>query len=486
MTAATLLRAIDFESVAQFSSARILNCAVEGIGIALLAWVLLRVLGRQNSGTRFAVWFAALLGIAALPLFGHGDVSGAALARRPEFTLPASWALYMLAGWSLLAAVGLFRVGIGLWQVRRLRKNCAPIDVAALAPLLRKTLQEFDSRRPVTICVSDALPVPTAIGFMRPLVIIPSWTMGELSAVELNAILLHELAHLRRWDDWTNLVQKVLGALFFFHPAVWWIEKKLALEREMACDDLVLAKTASPRVYAECLVSLAEILAEKSLLRRGFALAQAAVGRVRHISLRVAQILDEKRPGATRVWRPAPGLLMGISLACLTALSDAPRLVSFGDSSPVSVTVPAAAVSAEAMEPESREAGQISRAGSQVIPASFLLKPEARPRAYGAARIMFPAARTTAARTKTAPGKSAVVPARAVQQPAPPPRLVRSSLTEESPIPQTLIFIMRTGFLQTGPDDPSGAVVWRYCVWQVMVLGPARNGMEPEIIVKAI
>ena len=65
--------------------------------------------------------------------------------------------------------------------------------------------------------------------------------MQELSTLELNAILLHELAHLRRRDDWTNLIQKIVGALLFFHPAVWWIEKKLALEREMACDDLVLA-----------------------------------------------------------------------------------------------------------------------------------------------------------------------------------------------------------------------------------------------------
>jgi hypothetical protein len=173
-------------------------------------------------------------------------------------------------------------------------------------------------------------------------------------------------------------------------------------------------------------------------------------------------------------------LLMGISLACLTALSDAPRLVSFDDSSSVSLTTPAAALSAEAMEPESREAGQISRAGSQLIPASFLIKPEARPRAFGAASPRF-----MAARTKTKPGRSAVVPARAVQQPA-PPRLIRSTLTEQSPTPQTLIFIMRTAFLQAGPDDSSGQVVWRYCVWQVTVVGRARNGMEQEIIVKAI
>ena len=180
----------------------------------------------------------------------------------------------------------------------------------------------------MTLCVSDQLRVPTAIGFTKPLVVIPSWTMQELSTAELNAILLHELAHLRRRDDWTNLVQKIVGALLFFHPAVWWIEKKLALEREMACDDLVLAqaKATSPRAYAECLVSLAE----KSFLRRGVALAQAAVDRVRQVSLRVTQILDVNRPRATRVWRPAPVLVAGISLVCLIALSHAPtRLVSF-------------------------------------------------------------------------------------------------------------------------------------------------------------
>ena len=178
----------------------------------------------------------------------------------------------------------------------------------------------------MTLCVSDELRVPTAIGFTKPLVVIPSWTMQELSTLELNAILLHELAHLRRRDDWTNLIQKIVGALLFFHPAVWWIEKKLALEREMACDDLVLAKTTSPRAYAECLVSLAE----KSFLRRGIALAQAAVDRLRNVSLRVTQILDVNRSRATGVWSPAPVLVAGVSLVCVMALSHAPtRLVSF-------------------------------------------------------------------------------------------------------------------------------------------------------------
>jgi len=80
--------------------------------------------------------------------------------------------------------------------------------------------------------------VPTAIGFFQPAVIVPAWTLRELSAEELHSVLLHELAHLRRWDDWTNLAQELVGALFFFHPAVWRIGSRLSLEREMACDYL--------------------------------------------------------------------------------------------------------------------------------------------------------------------------------------------------------------------------------------------------------
>lgn len=477
MISATLLQlpglqTLDLQSYAQISAARMLNCAAEGIGIAFLAWILLRMLGRQNSGTRFAVWFSALVGIAALPVLGHFGSSGGEMAKRSEITMPASWANYIFVGWALIATAGLVRIGVGFWRLRQLRKSCRPIDPAALNPqlreTLRKTLEEFDSPRSVTVCVSERLQVPTAIGFMKPLVVIPSWAMRELSTAELNTILLHELAHLGRWDDWTNLAQKVLGALLFFHPAVWWIEKKLALEREMACDDLVLAKTASPRAYAECLVSLAE----KSLLRRGFALAQAAVGRMRHMSFRVAQILDEKRPGATRVWTPAPVLLTTLSLVCLMALSDSPRLVSF-ESGSSDVVMESATVTV----PDSNEVSSISRMGAPVVPLKFIVKPEAK-------SLVLAPAKAVAAKTKTVtkPNQSAVIPAKATQRRLNRPMLVRSSMSEEDVIaPQTLILIM-----QTERYDAAGAVVWDLRVWQVTVTGPAQGRLERGIVVKSI
>ncbi|HEX3351304.1 MAG TPA: M56 family metallopeptidase [Terriglobales bacterium] len=483
----------DLQSLAQLSAERILNCAAEGMGIALAAWILLRVIGRQNSGTRFAVWFAALLGIAALPLAGYLAPNSAGLARRSEITMPASWALYIFAGWALVAAAGLIRVGIGFWHLHRLRTGCVPVDMATLDPVLRQSLDDFHSPRQVTFCVSDHLRVPTAIGFIRPRVVLPSWTMRELSVPELNTILLHELAHLRRWDDWTNFVQKIVGALLFFHPAVWWIDRRLALEREMACDDLVLAKTASPRMYAECLVSLAE----KSFVRRGVALAQAAVNRLRHVSLRVVQILDENRPGATRVWRPAPLLLTGISLTCLMTFSAAPRLVSFENASASPAAGPATTILSRT------ESSEAPRLGSNVVPAKFVLKPPARSlTSRGLAARSFVS--KTASRSANQP---AVIPAKVTQRRTKPPALIRSSLTQreayrtvifvvqtqvlQTEIPESQIVDSRNGmvrdaFLRSRPDDASNPAVWNLRVWRITLIGPNRDMVEQGLVIDSI
>src|SRR5579872_3383106 len=312
--------------LAQLSAARMLNGMIEGIAIGLFAWILLRVIGRRNSSTRFAVWFSALLAIAALPVLSA--VSGSAHAGSSVLTVPGSWALDILFIWVAIAGVLLLRVGAGLIQLRTLRKSCTAIDPATLHPLLQSTLQEFQSVRRVTLCHSDRLQVPTAIGFVKPMVVIPSWALHELSNTELNSILIHELAHLRRFDDWTNLAQQILKALLFFHPVVWWIESHLALEREMACDDAVLAATGNPHSYAQCLVSIAE----KTFLRRGLALAHAIVNRMRQTSLRVSRILDANHSSETRIWKPALYSVAAAFVVSLVSFSHAPELVAFQNS----------------------------------------------------------------------------------------------------------------------------------------------------------
>jgi len=319
---------LGLHAIAQFSTLRILGSLVEGSVIAGLGALILRVTPRQNAAARFAVWFSTLLAIAGLPLIAawtpHRIISET--LTRPAVIVPESWALYLFGAWCLIAGYSLLRVARAVRHLHVLRKSCTPIDSAELEPVLQETLRRYRMKRPAQLCTSEQLKVPTAIGLVKPAVVIPRWVMQELSVPELNQILLHELAHLRRRDDWTNLFQQVVRALFFFHPAVWWIERKIALEREMACDDAVLAETESPRAYAECLAHLAQ----RSFVHRSLALAQAALGRIRQTTLRVAEILDVNRSkrNSSR-WKPAVSLVAGFAMACAVLGANAPRLVGF-------------------------------------------------------------------------------------------------------------------------------------------------------------
>jgi len=315
---------------------RMVNGAIAGIALALVVWALLRLAGRQNSRAKFVLWFSTLLGVAFLPLAGLLAAAGTGAA--PRVALPESWAMIAVAIWAVVAGILLARVGVGLWELRRIRRDSRPAAPNEGA-LLLESIAQFGSRRNVELLVSRTLRVPTAVGFFRPAVIFPEWVLAELSTQEQNSVLLHELAHLRRWDDWTNLAQQILKAVFFFHPAVWWIERRLTLEREMACDHFVLSQTDDPHAYAQCLVAVAE----KSLFRRGLAMAQAMVGRVRQTSQRVVEILEAKRP-ASRGWKPGLAAVVILTMASAGEISQMPQLVAFHDVSPQVAGMPASSL----------------------------------------------------------------------------------------------------------------------------------------------
>lgn len=318
-------------ALADVTALKVVDSLIEGTFVALFAALVLRAARRHNAAARFAISFSALLAITVLPLLAlsrHGAISSAA---HPAITLSESWALYLFLAWALIAGWSLLRLVRAAWHLHVLRDSCEPVDVQQLDPLLQETLRRHGANRKFTLCTADAVRVPTALGLLKPAVVIPRWVMQELSPAELNQILVHELAHLRRWDDWTNLAQQLVRAVFFFHPAVWWIERRIALEREMACDDAVLEEAASPRAYAECLARLAE----KSFVRHSLALAQAALGRIRQTSLRVAQILDvDRSQPRTRSWKPAVSLVAGFAMVCALGISRTPGLVAFQDSTP--------------------------------------------------------------------------------------------------------------------------------------------------------
>ena len=448
----------NLNAIAQASTVQIVDCLVEGTLVAIFTGSVLRLIRRQSSVTRFAVWFSALMAIAVLPFFAnslgtHVAPSPLAIAARPALTLPGTWALYLFGAWVAVATWHLAGVGRGLWHLYNLRKSCVAIDPATLDPVLQNTLARNQSPRQIDLCTTDLTNVPTALGLVKPAIVIPAWVMQELSPNELNQILLHEIAHLRRWDDWTNLAQKSVKALFFFHPAVWWIERKVSLEREMACDDAVLAETASPRAYAECLAHLAE----KTLIQRSIALAQAALGKIHQTSLRVAQILDANRPiERGRSWKPAVSLVGAFALVCVLGIARAPRLIAFNDSQ-------ASHVAAPAMADSSGDPWRGSLSTSMpIVNVSAKLAPQRRPRLTHAKLTTLATHRNSGTPAATPALQSAPVEQRAAS-------LVHLTSANAAPLAFTeTLFVVVEG----SQSDPSAQPVFHIQMWRVVVLHP--------------
>ena len=433
----------------------LLNGVPDGIVVAFLTWFSLWMFGRKSSSTRFAAWCVALVAIVVLPV--ASGLAASYFASRQSLSsavvIPSSWARGLFLAWLTIAGLGLSRIALGLWNLSRLRADHSPIDPRSLDPMLQRTLSEFQQRRTPRVGVSRRLSVPAAIGFFKPMILIPAWAVNELSPQELNSILIHELAHLRRWDDWTNLGQKIIRALLFFHPAVWWIDHQLSFEREMACDDHVLSRIGNPRSYAECLVTVAE----KSLLRRGLGLAQAAVRGMRQTSRRVAQILAPNHRSPTpRVWKPVLGMVAAVSALGVVWLSRAPELVAVRD--PIRM--------AEVATPGPQVVRPLgtANAGEPVVLAKFVEDNDITPRARVSAPQHLSGKPTAKGREeRLAPEKFAAAPSPAAQAAAQPPM-------------DTVVVMM------TSSEARSGA--WTVCVWRIRVV--SSDAVEGRVPAHAI
>lgn len=357
------------ESFAQMAAQRVLNSLPEGLLLAACAGLLLRLMRKQNAGTRFAVWLTALVGVATLPVLGGIELGGHALGltSRAEVTVPGGWAVAFAALWMGIACLALARLVAGLWQVRAIRRGCAEVELGNLDPILREALGAEDSasERRVRLLTSETVRVPAAIGFWKPAIVLPAWCLRELSAEELRPILIHERAHLRRGDDWTNLLQKLVRAILFFHPAVWWIDARLSLEREMACDDAVLAATGNAQAYAGSLIGLLE----RGCARRGWTMAQAAVARAREASARIARILTGQGAASTRVGRGALGLAAALCLTAFALLEFAPQMVAIAPEMHIAQAEAMANLHGDVVVADGNARGELH--GVEVVPAMY-------------------------------------------------------------------------------------------------------------------
>jgi beta-lactamase regulating signal transducer with metallopeptidase domain len=299
------------ETFARAGMGAVLNALWQGAVLAIAVWCIMRLLPRASATARYTVWFGTLAAVLTLPLLALASGGARDLVQNlPPLALPETWARIIFAAWYVVATGLIARL---LWNYVRLEQIKA--SATPLEPLqqhrIRRWLEASGGKRSARLCSSEQIPMPVAIGLRDPIIVIPRYLLEHLSDTELDQVGLHEMAHLQRWDDITNVAQKIAEALCFFNPVVHWVGRQLSLEREIACDDAVVAATGKPVTYAACLTRLAETA---TLLQHGLPAVGVLAPR-KQIAIRVERLLDRNR-------RSLPGFsrFLGIAAAAAIAL----------------------------------------------------------------------------------------------------------------------------------------------------------------------
>ena len=308
------------EAVSRLVSNWFVSGLWEGVVLAAGVAICLRLVPRTTAAVRFAIWTAVFTVLAVLPLVhAHSLNSNAGIAGHAALVnVDVRWSFAIAALWlivSLVRAVKLATSAIrlhGIWKRAVPVEGCGEVLSAAGFP-------------GVEICTSKDVDRPSVIGFFSPRILIPEEIFARLTTAEFGQIVLHEVGHLRRADDWINLLQKVSLVFFPLNPVLLWIERRLCLERELACDDDVLRLTKAPKAYATCLTNLAE----HRLGRRAAVLSLGAWERGSELSRRVHSILR----GAQGMGRTQARFVMGVLVLGLLVgsaeLARCPQFVSF-------------------------------------------------------------------------------------------------------------------------------------------------------------
>jgi beta-lactamase regulating signal transducer with metallopeptidase domain len=284
---------------------------------------------------RYALGLSALLTmfVAALLTFLYEEIrlfqlaaTGPSPAAIPLLNINQSlslsaWLPWLDAVW-LIGVLGLtFRMITSLWQVYGLKKQAQSVPIA-ISDRFNAALRRFGLTGKVQVRLHPAISGPFVVGAFRSVVYLPLSAVTSLSPAQLDAVLSHELEHIRRADYLWNLIQNLIETLFFYHPAVWWMGAKLREQRELCCDDAAISHCEDPITYATALLSLEEQRQERYRGVPGLSMALNGQGRHELLS-RISRILGEKPEARLKV-RPVAFVLLPAMLLTLTAFAAAP------------------------------------------------------------------------------------------------------------------------------------------------------------------
>lgn len=181
------------------------------------------------------------------------------------------------------------RFGINILQLRGLRKHGITATERSWDEWINKYRAQFSIIRPVQVFLSEKVNVPMVMGTLKPVILLPFTALSHLSQDQMEAILLHELAHIKRHDYLLNIFQNVVETFLFFNPFMWWISAIVRREREHCCDDMVIANTNQPLSYARALATL------EHNRQQAYSMAVAATGRKNQLFNRIKRIMEMKK-----------------------------------------------------------------------------------------------------------------------------------------------------------------------------------------------
>jgi TonB family protein len=350
----------------------------EGAAIVAIAYLVNCCVPQRNATTRYPVWFVTLLALLVIPVLTVVSNAGALLlaAVQPHAaTAEHTWKISLFpaqplvngaigfftpalrwipAFWLLGAGVCLARLGASLVRIGRIRKGAIPSQTAG------------------DVLISAGVAIPIAVGFRNPAIIIPKTLFETLAPADLDRVIAHERAHLRRQDVPGNLVQRLVEAILFFNPWVHFAGRNLTLEREAACDDWAVRKTGDPGEYAAFLATLARRVCRT----RAPIATPSALGSRHELVERIERLAGSEPRGLTVNYFIIGGTAMIFVLLTLALEAFSPVLAS---APATSVSAPAATgwavaaacakpnVDAKVIEPVEPQMPHGLKAGGSVI-----------------------------------------------------------------------------------------------------------------------
>jgi len=229
-----------------------------------------------------------------------------------------SCAPFVVIAYLVGALLMLVRLTIALWGGRRLRSSAVPIQEGPFAATVSRQAARIGLKVVPIVAWCRRTSVPVVAGVFRPMILLPATLATGLDSAQLEALITHELAHIRRYDPLVNVLQRLIEATLFFHPAVWYISRRVSAERENACDDLVLLAGWPAARYAQALLEMAELCAAPRRIAKEGAILAATGGGTSQFKRRVLRLLEINDAPNVRLSRGGALLLMATAALLLT------------------------------------------------------------------------------------------------------------------------------------------------------------------------